>query len=119
MAESAAPLPELVCRVLGMDRRAHPRHRVSDDIETNVQVAEGETCRIRVLDISHSGLAFQTDRRVEPGTILSVELPSKDRWGTMRLVMRVMNAETSTDGSWKIGCSFTRHLTQFELLALL
>ena len=68
----------------------------------------------RALDISAGGIALVLDRQVEPGTVLSVELPSKPT--KLRfLFARVVHATQEMSGKWILGCSFAWPLSDEEL----
>jgi hypothetical protein len=113
-------LPPFPSGGLNFDRRADVRYEYDDGrADRGVRADEGTTYPVHVRNISVGGLAFLTDRRIEPSTLLSLELPSKDEVGWRRLVMRVRTAEAVWPGRWMIGCVFARKLSNFELLALL
>ena len=113
-------LPSFLSGGLNFDRRTDLRYEVDPDrADHSVRSEEGAAYPVHVRNLSAGGLAFLTDRRIEPSTLLSVELPSKDEAGTRRLVMRVRTAEQVWPGRWMIGCAFARKLSNSELLALL
>jgi hypothetical protein len=102
------------------NRRSDARYKYNPAAaEQAIQAGGPEVGPIRILNISAGGLAFQSDRRIELGTILSVELPSKDEHGSQWLVLRVTSAEALAPGVWQMGCQFARKLTPSGLLALL
>ena len=102
------------------ERRATVRYEI-DSASTSARLLDeqGATCPVHIQDLSPGGLAFLADRRIEPHTRLSVELPSKEACGSRRLVMRVKSAAVVSPGVWRIGCEFPRPLSSLELLALL
>jgi hypothetical protein len=117
-------LPGLSASGLGatasFDRRATVRYVIkSESADARLIDGQGPPCAVRVQNLSAKGLAFLADRRIEPHTLLSVELPSKDEFGSRRLVMRVRAAAALSAGVWMIGCEFSRPLSSLELLALL
>jgi hypothetical protein len=105
---------------LQFDRRTNVRYELEPECANPRLLDEpGTTCAVQMQNISAGGLAFLADRRIEPFTLLSVDLPSKDELASRRLTMRVRSAEAVTSGVWKIGCEFGRPLTGPELLGLL
>lgn len=105
--------------VFACDRRADARYEYEASGETPALADRQESFSVRILNLSAGGLALLADQRIERGTLLSVELPSKDEYGSRRLVMAVKKVEAEPAGSWKIGCQFSRKLSALELLALL
>ena len=102
------------------DRRTTVRYEFDpESVTPRVRDDQGTSCQVRLQNLSAGGLSFLADRRIEPHTLLSVELPSKDEFGKRRLTMRVRSADSLSPGAWKIGCEFGRPLTSLELLALL
>lgn len=119
MVESGNAFPTQLPGFFTLDRRADVRYEYdSDDGKPTVRNGP-DSFSARILNISAGGLAFLSDHRIDRGTLLSTELPSKDEFGMRRLVMSVKLVDARQDGSWKIGCEFARKLTALELLALL
>lgn len=119
MFDSGNSLPSQLPGFFTLDRRADVRYEY-DSRDGEPKVKEGsDAFSANILNISAGGLAFLADRRIERGTLLSTELPSKDELGSRRLVMSVKLIEARDGGVWKIGCEFARKLTAMELLALL
>jgi hypothetical protein len=117
---SGESFPSFLCGALDFDRRVDVRYEYDPGrADRAVHGDEGSTCPAHVRNVSAGGLAFETDRWIEPSTLLSVELPSTDEAGTRRLVMRVRSAEQVAAGRWLLGCAFSRRLSSVELLALL
>jgi hypothetical protein len=105
---------------VNFDRRVDVRYELENEQATPRILDRGEPpCSVRMQNLSAGGLAFLAERRIEPHTLLSVDLPCKDQFGSRRLVMRVRTAELWSAGVWKIGCEFSRPLTSLEILALL
>jgi hypothetical protein len=102
------------------NRRTTVRYEFdAESVTPRVRDDQGATSEVRLKNLSAGGLSFIADRRIEPHTLLSVEIRSKDELGSRRLVMRVRSAEALLPGAWMIGCEFGRPLSSFELLALI
>ena len=120
MSDSPGPPAAGLDRMAPSGRRATVRYEVdSASASTHVLDGQGTTCVVHIQDLAAGGLAFLADRRIEPHTRLSAELPSKDECGSRRLLMRVRSAAVVSPGVWRIGCEFSRPLSSLELLALL
>jgi hypothetical protein len=71
-----------------------------------------------LLDVLKFKVGFPAEQRIEPHTLLSVELPSPDP-NSLRKLMSVRSATAVSPGVWRIGCEFRRRLGSGELLPLL
>jgi hypothetical protein len=58
-------------------------------------------------------------QRFEPGTLLRLEIPSKSQEIPLLLQARVIHVVAYPDGSFGLGCAFSRVLTDEELKDLL
>jgi hypothetical protein len=66
-------------------------------------------------DISRGGILIIAPRRFEPGSILSVELPSsKGQLGIAALVC-VVRAQPHGESDWAMGCRFASELSDDQL----
>jgi hypothetical protein len=120
MSDSARPLVARLSEALALERRGTARYEFDSESATPLPArCDGTDFPVRIQDLSAGGLALLADRRIEPGTLLSVDLPTRDEFGTRRLVMRVRFAAALSADTWKIGCEFGRLLSANELLALL
>ena len=109
-----------LAKLLPADRRTAARYSVAADAsEPPVLDEHGAPLTAEVLNISAGGIRMLISKRVEPGEILKLELPSKDQWGVMKLLARVLHVERHASGSWEVGCTFTRRLKDLELVAVL
>jgi len=59
------------------EKRKHPRHRLA--MRASVRRPNGEAERVQVLDVSKSGLRFQSRRAYELGEVLRFALPSDSK----------------------------------------
>jgi hypothetical protein len=105
--------------VFNIDRRTDARYEYEPRGDAPCSHTGSVSFSVRVRYLSAGGMGLLTDHRVERGTLLSVVLPSKDEFGTRRLVMSVKTADVLPSGEWIIGGEFARKLSASELLALL
>jgi hypothetical protein len=74
---------------------------------------------ITMLDVSQSGIGLLTDRPLESGTFLQIELPSIRRKHLKPRLVRVTHSKPQPGGEWAVGGLFLRELTEEELQVLL
>jgi hypothetical protein len=75
---------------------------------------------VTTLDVSQSGIGLLTDRPLEAGTFLQVELPSIRRKHLKPRLVRVTHSKPQPESEgWAVGGVFLRGLTEEELQALL
>jgi hypothetical protein len=117
--DAANALPVYLRGTFDFDRRVDVRYECESRAAGLAVRAGVESVSVRILNLSAGGIAFQSDRHIERGAVLSVELPCKGEAGSRRLLLSVKRAEAQPSGSWKIGCEFAAKLSTLELLALL
>ena len=95
------------------ERRTHQRHAVS--LDTTCQTVGRATAaeRVRVCDISRGGIRFLIDQKLEPGTLVRVNLPSTK--GDTEVLACVMHATQQASGSYSVGCAFSDELGDEDL----
>jgi hypothetical protein len=83
------------------------------------EVGSGEDPDVSAVisDISQGGMQIVASRRFEPGTLLSVELPSTDSEEGMAVLAYVVRAQPHGDSEWKMGCRFSNELNEQHLSA--
>ncbi len=102
------------------ERRAAVRYSVpKDGANKAIRDEQGKSWDARVCNLSSGGICVLVNHRVHPGELLNIDLATKDDSGSRRLLARVVRVESDSPGWWRVGCSFTRRLSDFELLALL
>jgi hypothetical protein len=69
----------------------------------------------KVLNVSASGVGLHTDRYVENGTLLSVELHNSAGTTEKTMLACVVHVTQQSDGTWALGCNFIRSLDEAEL----
>jgi hypothetical protein len=118
MPDPASPIPD---EEPGADRRAAVRQRFDwDDVTcelTSYGVSERWTAKVR--DISAEGLGLVLDHAFESGTILEVDLASRDGALAYTVVARVSHSRPLADGQWLAGCSFVGKVSDDELRDIL
>jgi hypothetical protein len=67
-----------------------------------------------VQDISRGGLGLIVDRRFEPGTLITVDLPLVPEC-PRPLLARVVHATAHPEGGWLVGCALFDLLPEEEL----
>jgi hypothetical protein len=78
----------------------------------------GAPAAARILDLSPTGIGLAFGTRVEPGTLLDLELVAgPDRPG-LALLASVVYVAPWGDGQWALGCTFIRELSDADFRAL-
>jgi hypothetical protein len=72
-----------------------------------------------VRDLSVKGIGLILTRRLEPGTLLSVELQNAAETYQRTILARIVHVQETEDGSWRVGGMFISRLQEEELQALL
>ncbi|MBI1832100.1 MAG: PilZ domain-containing protein [Planctomycetes bacterium] len=113
---AAEPEPSAVV-ALEDDRRLWMRY--ATDLQGNVQAADktdADKILAQVRDLSAGGANVLVDRPLEPGHILTLELPTRD--GEVRTVLAcVVRTVSHGPGQWSLGCVFSRELSGADLAA--
>jgi len=69
----------------------------------------------RIQDICREGVRLLSMRRFEPGTLLRLEVPGKSPETPLLVKARVIHVVPYANGSFGLGCAFSRPLTDEEL----
>ncbi len=103
------------------ERRQAARYTLNPDVAGSqaVQDESGKVGTAEVLNISALGVGLLLDHWVSRGELLKLELPSKDGSGTRKLLAQAAVVDRVDQGHWRVGCTFLRPLSDFDLLALL
>jgi hypothetical protein len=72
-----------------------------------------------VLDVSRGGIGLLMAERLEPGTVLALQLQAKHTGQSRILSARVVYANQQPDGSWRVGCALGALFSEEELESLL
>jgi hypothetical protein len=70
-------------------------------------------------DISVCGIGMILQRRYEPGTGLTIELPDSESDTTYTVLARVVHVKKQRDGRWHLGCNFVSELSEEEVETLI
>jgi c-di-GMP-binding flagellar brake protein YcgR len=110
------PDPENTTR-LEDERRLWVRYP-TEEVETSYRLANGQAdmgrFAARIKDISLAGAQLLVDRAVEPGELLTVELPTRE--SERRTVLAcVVHTRRTGEGEWAVGCNFSRELDEDDL----
>lgn len=101
-----------------IQRRRWVRHPVNLEALCT-QAGEKNPWHVRVLDLSLGGCALASPQAVAPGHVLAIGMFN----GSIRLSdlidARVVYADRSDAGFWRLGCEFLRALTTGEEKSLL
>jgi len=69
----------------------------------------------RLQDICRQGVRLLLMRRFEPGTLLRLEVPGKSPETPLLVQARVIHVVNYPNGSFGLGCAFSRLLTEEEM----
>src|SRR6266404_8200274 len=115
MAEQTIPIQAAHPKKhLRTERRAWVRFPSAQEVccqpMANLTTEEAEIGWLgRVRDVSLGGIALILSRRFEPGTVLIVELATKEEG---RQLVRVVHATPETKSRWVIGCAFASTVSE-------
>jgi hypothetical protein len=100
------------------ERRASLRHPC--DLESACQPLTASSIQWpgRIRNLSAGGIGINLARSFEPGTVLAIDIRSRDQ-RVETLTARVVHARLQDDGSWILGCAFANPLSEEDLKALL
>jgi hypothetical protein len=73
----------------------------------------------RIQDICREGVRLLIMQRFEPGTLLRLEVPGKSPETPLLIQARVVHVVPYSNGSFGLGCAFSRLLTDEELKDLI
>jgi PilZ domain len=73
----------------------------------------------KIRNLSCGGVAITLSRRFEVGTVLSIEVQGKAEAILGTVTARVVRVASQGDGSWLLGCTFTKLLSEQDFKALL
>jgi hypothetical protein len=84
-----------------------------------VKGPEPNAGQARVVNVSANGIGLLTDRPVDLGKLLSLELRSASTDFSLNILACVVRLTPHSDSEWALGCNLIRELTHKELKALL
>lgn len=77
----------------------------------------GKATLARVRNISRGGISLISDRRYEPGKLLSIQLPGIAEQGTSTVLACVLHVAMRPGQEWVLGCAFATELSDADLEA--
>lgn len=90
-------------------RRAAPRAAVSETATARVRfcrsMPRGSELDVRLVDLSSTGLAFVTQRELDPGDLITLEVLLVGR--AMMIEVRVVRVDPAPYGRYRAGCEIT------------
>jgi hypothetical protein len=120
MSESAGVPLTTRPPVSPLDRRASVRYRCPHPTPGRVFIAGSfQTVPAQVLNVSVGGLGLALGCRIEPGTVVFIEIHLSDSGPDLELAGSVAHTEQVPGGGWYCGCQFALDLTEDELRAIL
>jgi hypothetical protein len=101
------------------ERRAHVRFPCEGDSSCSpITAGRGQGWSGKIRDISRGGIGILLSRRVELGTLLSIEIQLANNRNAGTQLARVVHVTPHSGGGWVIGCCFTNELSDDEVAAL-
>lgn len=100
------------------ERRVWLRHAACLSVRCG-EAGSGEEPAVEavICDISRGGVQITASHRFDPGTLLSVELPSTAGEDQMAVLAYVVRAQPHGESEWKMGCRFSYELNEQQLNA--
>jgi len=99
------------------ERRSARRHSVR--IETQcmlIALVKSDPWLVLILDISARGVGFEFPYPLPVGTFVMLELPRCSRRAPQKMARaQVVSSREQEDGSYLIGCAFTRSLAEEDV----
>jgi len=97
------------------DRRRAERVAVVATAMCQAESAGLDATSVRFRDISRTGVSFLLNRPLEPGTMVTLDVPTADG-GRVTILACVRHCTQRGNDGWLIGCSFAVELGDEELI---
>src|SRR5437764_11546762 len=97
------------------DRRGAVRFGPCAKTSCNVTSGAYLGWQVRAHDISTSGISLLVPRRLQPGTLLSVDLENSLKTAFRTVLARVVRVALGPSKTWLLGCAFIRELDPHDL----
>jgi hypothetical protein len=98
------------------ERRSQARRLCADPIPVFAALGQ-DLCQAPVRNITARGIGILLDRRVDPGTLMAVELLNKTQQFWHLKLLRVIHA-TQEGQRWLVGSAFLKGFTDAEFQSL-
>lgn len=118
MLKTMSPRPGFLPVKNRLDRRAAVRYPCSLETACNLPMAEeleAHGLLVEVRDVSTGGIGLILDRDCPKGLFLEIELHNLIQGFKTTLEARVVHTVEQSDGTWFVGCSFLRPMSEHEL----
>jgi hypothetical protein len=121
MPEAPLPIKEgSKPATLEMERRFSERYRCCRQPPVRLLAKPSfQPVHARVHDITTRSMGLILDRPFDVGTVLAIQLQTKHAGFSGILSGRVQHSTQQADGTWRVGCTLSRSLTDDEFFALL
>ena len=120
--EAAAPAvrPTPVAQPTSADRRNAARYDFQAIGSCRVPIDVGaQLWASAIIDISKTGLSFQSKKRFEPGGVVEIMVSVNSSESVISELARVRWSKPGADKTWQHGCEFVNAMTQEEMESLL
>jgi hypothetical protein len=111
----------LTTKLPAIERRTAPRYRCT--LEGYYRPLGDENGWLwwlaTVVDVSVKGVGLIITRKLEPDTLLTIELENPTSHHQRTQLARVVHASSQPGKGWRVGCAFAKALSEEELQALL
>jgi serine/threonine protein kinase len=111
--------PEVTSVLQPVERRRARRYPSRLDASCRSLAGDKQRWRAEVQDISRTGVRLQLACCLEPGAVLSVEVPDEPLGAASARQVRVCWVRQVGPREWRVGCAFHRVLAEDELNRLL
>ncbi len=102
------------------DRRAATRFTSAKECPCQALSSEKDVrWAAEVKDVSADGIGLLMNRRFEPRTVLTLEIPAKDHAAAHRLLIRVVRVQPMAKRRWLVGCVFAMRLGEEEVRTMI
>jgi len=105
---------------VAVSRRISARYPSSRPLPRRLCAGDGgEDLDAWILDLSTNGIGLLIDRRLEPGTLLTIELETCPPAAPLTVWAKVLHSQATADGEYRTGCQFVTRLVDNDLHVLL
>lgn len=100
----------------GVEQRAAIRFSSCSKTSCHIVSSKGASVwDAKVHDLSTDGIGLILQERLEPGTLIALDLENSLKTRVRTLAARVVHAKPEGQGGWLVGCTFVRGLEEREI----